>query len=237
MLNFSNCNCLLQNEQTCHCIKILWILLSYISFAFCLDAFSNFETCCNLKCFALLQYAIWQREGKSSCVWVCVCCTHIFLHHNCQKPTKPMAHTITKHKQASCNHSCTTNSTNQKNFPSSSLPLQCALLRSWNNDGYCCDVVIVVVWWWWWCWKLPEPSKTNDDVQPQALTKGEAAGRQTDRWNRELTAGSRRWRRRTASFFTVCFYAFYFMLSGPTAVVDVDDDIVSSSSSSSSGWV
>lgn len=190
-----------------------------------------------------MQYAIWQREGESSCVWVCVCCTHIFLHHNCQKPTKPMAHTITKHKQASCNHSCPTNSTNQKNFPSSHLPLQCALLRSWNNDGYCCDVVIVVVWWWWWCWDNQKTAGAQQNEWWRTTTSVDEGGssrqadRQTDRWNRELTAGSRRWRRRTASFFTVCFYAFYFMLSGPTAVVDVDDDIVSSSSSSSSGWV
>lgn len=92
MLSFSNCNCLLQNEQTCHCIKILWILLSYISFAFCLDAFSNFETCCNLKCFALLQYAICNMtEGRGSpracgCVYVAPTFFFIITVKNRQNP-------------------------------------------------------------------------------------------------------------------------------------------------------
>lgn len=184
MLNFSNCNCLLQQQQkSCqsiqHCIIIPKIV---ISLSFCLDAFSilkffvfkvlRFVAICNNK---------WARERDRGREQVCACvCAPTFFFIITVKNRQNPWHTITKHKQASCNHSCPTRRT-KRIFHQPTLVAPC-------NVPYCApgtmlataaavtssydDAVIIR--------KLPEPSKTNDDVQPQTTTSGEGSSRQTD---------------------------------------------------------
>lgn len=172
------------------------------------------------KCFALLQYAIIkERERESNvCACACVCAPTFFFIITVKNRQNPW-HTITKHKQASCNHSCPTRRTKRIFHPvSPSLP-------TGTMQSGCCDVVVCC----YYCWDNQKTAraKQNEWWRTTADDKRWMEQQQTDGLTR---ADGRRQATTHCIMQCFCFYAFYFMLSGPTAVVDVV------SSSSSSGW-
>lgn len=173
----------------------------------------------HFKCFALLQYAIIKEREREQCVCVpvCVCAPTFFFIITVKNRQNPW-HTITKHKQASCNHSCPTRRTKRIFHPvSPSLP-------TGTMQSGCCDVVVCC----YYCWDNQKTARAKQNEWWRTAADDK-------RWMEQQTDGQTRadGRRQATTHCIIqcfCFYAFYFMLSGPTAVVDVV------SSSSSSGW-